>query len=150
MKSCRAGIFFCVLLMSSIFAGCTSNQNNEQVNLESQTEINDLSIQLNESLSRIEQLTKTLDRSNNSNQMLEMQIDILQISLDLEKQNSMLQSISHNATLSDLQNSIISTQELLAEANSIISQYESIDCLQIQISITRHCYLKSTIILASI
>ena len=127
MKSCRAGIFFCVLLMSSIFAGCTSNQNNEQVNLESQTEINDLSIQLNESLSRIKQLTKTLDQSNNSNQMLEMQIDILQISLDLEKQNSMLQSISHNATLSDLQNSIISTQELLAEANSIISQYESID-----------------------
>ena len=128
MVDFKSGLILFLLVFSYILPGCNSAESNEPNNEFDQEEIIiQLTQQLNESNKRIEQLSELMDESNQSSQMLQFQIDILQISLDLEKQNSLLQSISNNITISELQNSINSTQQLLAEANSIISQYESID-----------------------
>ena len=103
--------------------------------------ISTLSEELNQSSIFIEQLFLLLNETNQSNHLYEMEIEILQISLELEKQKTILQSISHNTTISELQETISSTQTLLDEAYALISQYESID-----ISNNSRCKLHTFII----
>lgn len=128
MVDFKSTLILFLLVFSYTLPGCNSAESDEPDSEFDQEEIIiQLTQQLNESNERLDQLSELMDVSNQSSQMLRFQIDILQISLDLEKQNSLLQRISHNSTVAELQNSITSTQQLLAEANSIISQYESID-----------------------
>ena len=133
---------FAVVILLNALSGCVSDQTEQSVIAstndqqleelflqfnESKNQSEELSLLLNESKKQLEELNQLLEDSNQSNQMHQMKIEILQISLELEKQNNILQSISYNISLEELINNNLETQQLLAEANSIISQYESID-----------------------
>ena len=128
MKRYTVAVLLLFLLLSSTLAGCYSESSDDSTNYEdTEKRITTLSEELNQSSIFIEELFLLLNETNQSNHLYEMEIEILLISLELEKQKTLLQSISHNTTISELQETISSTQTLLDEAYALISQYESID-----------------------